>query len=488
MVMKKWLAAALLGVLTLNTAGAVPVMDDAPPSAYLHATNISGTADDSPPSGYVHITNFGGGAGGAFMFNDGSNATAAAFGAILSASSTPISATGKTVSGLTLSSPTLSGTTTLPGSGQISSAGSLGLGGTPAAQLHLQGNLSASAWTTNGLRLRVDAATLTDTSSSGTVAEVAANSIRSPTFSASSTTTYTQAETLRLGPPIAGTNVTITNPLTLYVASGASLFNGNILITGSTIPLEIHDLTSATAGNGLRFGGSGTTNWGNLRVPISGAGAIVFDTWTGSVWNSGVLSLTAGGGVAVGSSVEPGVGNLLVNGNVLVAGVTSSFPMLKRSGMTLQVRLADDSADAPISASTATFSAVASDIATADATACIRASDGLLLKGTGTLGICLGTSSAKFKHDIAPAVDGLAQIAALRPVSFLYNKGYGDDGIRQQFGFLAEDVINTLPKLVGLDLQGRPNSVDMLGMVPAIVKAIQEQQVEIDELKKGKRL
>lgn len=141
-----------------------------------------------------------------------------------------------------------------------------------------------------------------------------------------------------------------------------------------------------------------------------------------------------------------------------------------------------------ISATTATFSTVASDTATADATACLRASDGLLLKGTGTLGICLGTSSARFKHDIAPTPDGMAQIAALKPVTYLYNKGYGDDGARQQFGFLAEDVINAMPKLVGLDLQGRPNSVDMLGMIPAMVKAIQEQQAEIDELKKGKRL
>jgi hypothetical protein len=63
---------------------------------------------------------------------------------------------------------------------------------------------------------------------------------------------------------------------------------------------------------------------------------------------------------------------------------------------------------------------------------------------------------------------------ALQPVSYRYNKGYGDDGARELYGFTAEQVADVLPELVGHDAEGRPNSVDWAGIVPVLVKAIQE--------------
>lgn len=140
-----------------------------------------------------------------------------------------------------------------------------------------------------------------------------------------------------------------------------------------------------------------------------------------------------------------------------------------------------------LSSATVKMTAIAADTATADSTMCLKSSDGTVLKGTGTIGICLGTSSARFKHDIHAQSDGLVQLMGLKPVNFRYNHGHGDDGARPQYGFLAEDVVNTLPGLVGFDTESRPNSVDMLGMVPVIVKGMQEMQREIDTLKKGKR-
>lgn len=159
-----------------------------------------------------------------------SGASASTF--TLGSTSIALGSTTTTVAGLTLSGGTLSGTTTLPGSGQISSAGWLGLGGTPAAQLHLQGNLSAAAWTISGIAIRSSAATYTDTSSSGTVPVVAVSNIGQPTLAASSATTYTVAATLRLGgEPLAGTNVTITNTFSLLIAgtSDIGLENGSLL-------------------------------------------------------------------------------------------------------------------------------------------------------------------------------------------------------------------------------------------------------------------
>lgn len=130
-----------------------------------------------------------------------------------------------------------------------------------------------------------------------------------------------------------------------------------------------------------------------------------------------------------------------------------------------------------------TLTDLPSDAGATDATVCARTSDNQLFKGSGTLGICLGTSSARYKKNIVSMADGMAQIAALKPVNFYYRDGFGDNGAREQYGFIAEEVVNVLPKLVGMDKDSKPNSVDILGMVPILVKAVQEQQNEINDLK-----
>jgi hypothetical protein len=86
------------------------------------------------------------------------------------------------------------------------------------------------------------------------------------------------------------------------------------------------------------------------------------------------------------------------------------------------------------------------DAGQTDATLCRRTSDGLVYVGSGTLGICLGTSSERYKRDIVPMKDGLAQVLALQPKNFFYMKDRGDGGAREQFGFIAEDVVQVLPK------------------------------------------
>lgn len=129
-------------------------------------------------------------------------------------------------------------------------------------------------------------------------------------------------------------------------------------------------------------------------------------------------------------------------------------------------------------------SGIATDATHTTSTVCQDTTTHQFYFGSGTLGICLGTSSARYKHDIAPLGPGLAQILALNPVQYFYNPGRGDNGARLQYGLTAEQTEPTLPTLVGLDTQGRPNSVDLLGMVPVLIKAVQEQQAQIEALKR----
>lgn len=151
----------------------------------------------------------------------------------------------------------------------------------------------------------------------------------------------------------------------------------------------------------------------------------------------------------------------------------------------LQV-IKNDGSDGNIITGNLTLSALATDATHTDNTVCVDSSSGVFYKGSGTLGVCLGTSSARYKHDITPLGSSLAEIVALKPSQFYYNKGHGDDGARLQYGFIAEDVAKVIPGIVALDDNGKPNSVDMLAMVPMLVKAMQEQQATINCLRQNK--
>lgn len=136
-----------------------------------------------------------------------------------------------------------------------------------------------------------------------------------------------------------------------------------------------------------------------------------------------------------------------------------------------------------ISAATATLNALPSDAGTTDNSVCVTTGTGVLTKGSGTLGICLGTSSARYKENVSGLEAGLAAVMALNPVSYFYKQGYGNDGAKVLYGLTAEDVVGVLPDLVALDAEGRPNSVDLVGLLPVLVNALKEQQEEIEVLR-----
>lgn len=144
----------------------------------------------------------------------------------------------------------------------------------PLALLHFANGTSQSAWTTNGVAIREDAAIYTDTSSSGTVVQTNVNNIGAPTIAASGTVTFTNAITLNVqGAPIAGTNVTITNPFALRVV-GNSTFSG---LTGygfsGASPISILEIA------------------GNQSQPDWGVNGIGFNE-TNAIWNDTTSSGT----------------------------------------------------------------------------------------------------------------------------------------------------------------------------------------------------
>jgi hypothetical protein len=122
---------------------------------------------------------------------------------------------------------------------------------------------------------------------------------------------------------------------------------------------------------------------------------------------------------------------------------------------------------------------IATDAAQTDRTVCQNTSNNELRFGTGTLGICLGTSSRRFKTGIEDLQPGLAAIMGLRPRSFYLDAAHGDPA-KLNYGFIAEEADLVLPALIGRDAQGVITTFDYLGVVPVLVKAVQQQQAQID--------
>jgi hypothetical protein len=119
-------------------------------------------------------------------------------------------ATSIAIGGCTIGTDVLctTGTTTLNGATVVS-----------GASFGLSGNISAPAWTTAGVRYKNVTATLTDTTSSGTVAAARTDNFGGNTIAAASATTYTNYTSAYFSDPVAGANVTFTNKWSLGVDS-----------------------------------------------------------------------------------------------------------------------------------------------------------------------------------------------------------------------------------------------------------------------------
>ncbi len=417
----------------------------------------------------------------------------------------------------------------------------------------------------------------------------------------------------------------VAGPITIGTVGSTTTFGGTVVIPAVAI-------TDDTTTNASMLPVWVTTNTGNLPLKVTSTkltfnpstgslnatGSVVTPTLSGTsqiTGTTGNMTITAGTGnsrtMALQTTTSGGTATTFLTGNadqsvtfggtfLAIGGTSSSFPALKRSGTGLIVRLADDSANAPITASAGTFSStvdvsgnltanaalisgstlemrynsstghsgggmdasgtafrtsvnkgdvgtiqiastglfsfgsttgnqrtenpdttisrnaagvvqigttaanalgsllatgatfsgalintgITSDATHTDSAVCQDTTTHQFYAGSGAAGICLGTSSKRFKNSIGNLNDGLGQLMKLRPRSFFYNKGYGDNGDHLQYGFIAEEMAHPLPNLVRPDINGTPQSIDYMGLMPVVVNAIQQQQGEIDVLKR----
>ncbi|HEV8282902.1 MAG TPA: tail fiber domain-containing protein [Chitinophagaceae bacterium] len=92
----------------------------------------------------------------------------------------------------------------------------------------------------------------------------------------------------------------------------------------------------------------------------------------------------------------------------------------------------------------------------------------------------LNTSDARLKTNISDLNYGLAAILKMRSVK--YNWKEGDDK-ETKIGFLAQELRQVVPEVVVGNEQKENLAVNYIEIIPMLVKAIQEQQQQIEQLK-----
>jgi len=121
------------------------------------------------------------------------------------------------------------------------------------------------------------------------------------------------------------------------------------------------------------------------------------------------------------------------------------------------------------------------------------AQTGSVCSGTGglltvdTTTTCL-LSDGRYKMNTEPLSGALAEVMQLNPVSYDLKPDVNPTHLGRQVGLIAQDVIKIDPRLAsvyqsGPD-KGTPSGVRYEQMVALLVKGMQEQQHEIDALKR----
>jgi len=117
--------------------------------------------------------------------------------------------------------------------------------------------------------------------------------------------------------------------------------------------------------------------------------------------------------------------------------------------------------------------------------------------GTGSNAVITGTgrvapisaSSKRYKDHISSVtLEQAMKVLDIPVINFKYKDGYlakGDEMEGKQMpGFYAEDVYELIPEAIYHDKEGRVENWKERIILPLMLKVIQEQQHEIDELKR----
>lgn len=284
----------------------------------------------------------------------------------------------------------------------------------------------------------------------------------------STTSTFPDFFIQPTGTPAATTWSTSGTGLGMNLASG---FAGNFLdfhVNGAASVYSVTSIGTVNASGGFQ------SSSGNLSV--TGAGLMS--------WSSRArMASPADGQVELENNAQTGFTSLQFG------GTTSSFPELKRTTTAINVRLADDSADANISAAAGAFSGAvtAPNLATSSAaqtgTVCWTTVTGNFTVDTTTTCLLSLEETKNIQGSIDPMM-ALAEEMKLKPFWFSYKSGTNQTDHAVHAGLGAHQVESVDKRLVGYDPKGKLQGVRYADSVTSLnVAAIKGLQTEILTLK-----
>lgn len=197
--------------------------------------------------------------------------------------------------------------------------GSTGVGarlviGNYGALVHTPTTGAQAAWGTTGAITSHASSTITDTSSSGTVATAVAHSFSTPTFAATNATTFTDFPNVYIqNAPSRGTNVTGGTPWALWVDDGNVRFDGGLFFNtiGQTVNIK-----------------QGTNGKSGTFTLTNGAATVANTSVTANSCISGITIKTVNGARTnnpAPATTTPGTGFTVTGGAVTDNGVYNYF-------------------------------------------------------------------------------------------------------------------------------------------------------------------
>ena len=261
---------------------------------------------------------------------------------------------------------------------------------------------------------------------------------------------------------------------TFYIKNG-----GNISIIAGTISdpvLVLSGNTSATiSGNakrlaqfryntgdstGVDFGYDATAGNGVIAGGTSANGAgIDFWTYNGSAWSSRAL-LTKGGNLLLGTTSDNG-SRLSVQGAINCLGSAAGLFTQSRNSADLMGWYAENT----------TYLYY------------YHTSYGATGRITASSGVYTAISDINKKKDFEECNIGLNEVLQLKPL--LYRLKTDNEFSPKEFGFIAQEVKEFIPQAYVESNDGNDTFIGLnqMPIIAALTKAIQEQQVQIEELK-----
>lgn len=289
------------------------------------------------------------------------------------------------------------------------------------------------------------------------------------------------------GTLIENNNLTNGNALRLLstgtIVTPGTMFEivNNTMTTGTGASMSYNALTT---GNGLSIQTNGQTSGNNIQLISTGTivtPGSMLEIRSNTMTTGAVASISATA-LTTGSAFQIRVPTANFNGTGLLITKANAQMIASIGWGGLEINGVASISGAARFGGAVTFAGTVTG-AGGDTDACLNSSTNLLTDADAST--CI-VSSIRFKKDVKPLDTGLSEVLRLKPVEYVYKN---DEKNVKRIGLIAEDVLEVEPRLVFFEQDGvTPRGVTYEESIALLVKAIQDQQKQIDELKGNLRV